>query len=66
MYLVSVHRIFKIVMRAFCGETTSKVACEISAFYKFVKNSITLSSVFEIRLSFLQILSVLLRHTCIF
>ena len=35
--------IFKIAMRASCGETTRKVACEISAFYNFVENSITLS-----------------------
>ena len=27
-------------MRASCGESTSKVACEISAFYNFVGNSI--------------------------
>ena len=42
MFLVSVPRIFKIAMRAPCGETTSKVAREISAFYNFVENSITL------------------------
>ena len=40
MFLVSAPRIFKIAMRATCGESTSKVACEISAFYNFVKNSI--------------------------
>ena len=40
MFLVSVPRIFKIAMRASCGETTSKAACEISAFYNFVENSI--------------------------
>ena len=38
MFLESVPRIFKIVMRASCGETTNKVACEISAFYNFVEN----------------------------
>ena len=27
-------------MRVPCGETTGKVACEISAFYNFAKNSI--------------------------
>ena len=27
-------------MRVSCGETTGKVACEISAFYNFAKNSI--------------------------
>ena len=32
-------------MRVSCGETTSKVACEISAFYYFVENSVTLSLV---------------------
>ena len=37
MFLVSVPRIFKIAMKASCGETTSKVACEISAFYNFVR-----------------------------
>ena len=37
MFLVIVPRIFKIAMRASCGETTSKVACEISAFYNFVE-----------------------------
>ena len=42
---VSFECFFKIAMRASCGETTSKVACEISAFYDFVKNSITLSLV---------------------
>ena len=41
MFLVIVPRIFKIAMRASCGETTSKVACEISAFYNFFKNTIT-------------------------
>ena len=46
MYLVSVPRICKITMRASCGETTSKVACEFSAFYNFVENSITLSLVY--------------------
>ena len=43
MFLVSVPRIFKIATRASCGETTSKVACEISGFYNFVENSVTLS-----------------------
>ena len=43
MFLVSVPRIFKIALRVSCGETTIKVACEISAFYNFVENSITLS-----------------------
>ena len=33
---VSVLRIFKIAMSASRGETTSKLACEISAFYNFV------------------------------
>ena len=37
MFLVSVPRIFEIAMRAACAETTSKVACEISAFYNFVE-----------------------------
>ena len=37
MFLVSVPKIFKI--------GTSKVTCEISAFYDFVENSITLSLV---------------------
>ena len=45
MFLVSVPRIFKIVVRALCGEADSKVACKISAFYNFVENSITLSLV---------------------
>ena len=43
MFLVSVPRIFKITLRVACGETTSKVADEISAFYNFVENSIILS-----------------------
>ena len=43
MFLVSVPRIFKIALRVSCGETTIKVACEISAFYNFAENSITLS-----------------------
>ena len=30
-------------MKASCGETTRRVACEISAFYNFIENSITLS-----------------------
>ena len=38
-FLVSVVRIFEIAVKASCGETTSKVACEISAFYSFTKNS---------------------------
>ena len=37
MFLVIVPRICKIAMTASCGETTSKVACEISAFYSFVE-----------------------------
>ena len=37
MFLVIVPRICKIAMRASCGETTSKVASEISAFYNFVE-----------------------------
>ena len=41
MFLVSVLRILKIAVTASCGETASKVACEISAFYNFVENSIT-------------------------
>ena len=45
MFLVSLPRILKIAMRKPCGETTSKVACEISAFCHFAKNSITLSLV---------------------
>ena len=45
MFLVRVSRIFKVAMRVSCGETTSNVACDISAFYNFVKNSITLSLV---------------------
>ena len=45
MFLVSVPRIFKIAMRVSCGETTSKVTCEISSFYNFVENFITLSLV---------------------
>ena len=45
MFLVSVLRIFKIAMRASCGETTHKVACETSSFYNFVENSIALSLV---------------------
>ena len=40
MFLVSVPRIFKIAMRASCGETTSKVAYEIFALDNFVENSI--------------------------
>ena len=32
MFFVSVPRIFKLAMGAPCGETTSEVACEISAF----------------------------------
>ena len=47
MFLVSVPRIFKIALRVSCGETTTKVACEISAFCNFVKNSITLSGIFQ-------------------
>ena len=43
MFLVSVPRIFKIAMRASCVETTGEVAFEISAFYNFGENSITLS-----------------------
>ena len=43
MFLVSVPRIFNIAMSVSCGETTSKVACEICAFYNFVKNSTTMS-----------------------
>ena len=39
MFLVSVPKVFKIAARASCGETTSKVTCEISALYNFVKNS---------------------------
>ena len=45
MFLVSVPRIFKMTMKTSCGETTSKVAFEISAFYNFVESSITLSLV---------------------
>ena len=45
MFLVSVSKICKIAMRASCGETTSKVAFEISAFYNFIENFITLSLV---------------------
>ena len=45
MFLVIVPKIFKSAMRVSCDETTSKVACEISLFYKFVENSITLSLV---------------------
>ena len=41
MFLLSVPRIFRIVMRASCGETTSEVVCEISAFYNFLEISIT-------------------------
>ena len=41
MFLVSVPLIFKIALGASCGESTSKVACEISAFYNFFKNTIT-------------------------
>ena len=37
MFIVSVPRIFKITMRVPCGETTGKVACEISALYNFAK-----------------------------
>ena len=37
MFLVSVPKIFKIGIRASRGETTSKVACEVFAFYKFVE-----------------------------
>ena len=48
MFLVSVPRIFKIAMRASCGETTSKVACEISAFYNFVGNSHSVIGMFLI------------------
>ena len=44
VFLVRV-TIFKIAMRASCGETTSKGACKISAFHNFVKNYITLSLV---------------------
>ena len=42
MFLVRVSRIFKNAMRASFGEATSKIACEISAFYNFVENSINL------------------------
>ena len=45
MFLVSVNRVFRIAMRGTCGETTSKVVCEISAFYDFAENPITLSFV---------------------
>ena len=45
MFLVSVSRILKIAMKASCGETTKRVACQISAFYNFIENSITLSLV---------------------
>ena len=45
MFLVSVNRVFRIAMRGTCGETTSKVVCEISAFYDFAENPITLSLV---------------------
>ena len=37
MFLVSVNRVFRIAMRGTCGETTSKVVCEISAFYDSAK-----------------------------
>ena len=39
MFLVSVPRIFKTAMRVPCAETTSRVACEISALYNFLENS---------------------------
>ena len=45
MFLGSVPIILKIAMRASCGESTSEEACEISVFYHFVENSITLSLV---------------------
>ena len=45
MFLVSLPRSFKIALRVLCVETTSKVACEISAFYNVVENSSTLSLV---------------------
>ena len=32
-------------MRVSCGEATSKVACEISAFYNYTENCIALSFV---------------------
>ena len=41
MFLVSLSRICKIAMRVLCGKTTSKVACEISAFYNIVENPIS-------------------------
>ena len=41
MFLVSLSRICKIAMRKLCGKTTSKVACEISAFYNIVENPIS-------------------------
>ena len=43
MFLVIVPKIFKSAMRVSCDETTSKVACEISVFYKFVENSLKIS-----------------------
>ena len=48
MFLVNVPRIFKIAVRASCGETTSKVACEISTFYNFVENSHSVIGMFLI------------------
>ena len=45
--LVGVPIIYKIAMKALCGETTSKVTCEISAFHKFVKNPITIIGIFQ-------------------
>ena len=45
MFHVSVNRVFKIAIRATCGETTSKAVCEISAFYVLAENPITVSLV---------------------